>query len=84
MAQAIAKILKSASGSVDEKIKIATQAWNSADILFPHKDEFLLEWLCTSLFKSVGKGTERLVLRAFISRPKEVFLHISTLIQFIY
>ncbi|RUS17322.1 Urb2/Npa2 family-domain-containing protein [Endogone sp. FLAS-F59071] len=58
MAQAIAKILKSASGSVDEKIKIATQAWNSADILFPHKDEFLLEWLCTSLLKSVGKGTE--------------------------
>ncbi|RUS34818.1 hypothetical protein BC938DRAFT_478344 [Jimgerdemannia flammicorona] len=58
MAQAIARTLKSTTISVDEKIGAATQAWNSKTVFFPHKDEFLLEWLCTSLLKFVGKNAE--------------------------
>ena len=56
--EAIAIALKGSGLSSEEKIRIATEAWKSSSVFFPHKDEFLLEWVCGSLLKA-GKGIEK-------------------------
>ncbi|KAG0339937.1 hypothetical protein BG000_001022 [Podila horticola] len=50
--EAFAKALKGFQTSVSEKIRLAREAWDRADVILPHKQEFLLEWLCSALVKS--------------------------------
>ncbi|KAI7866846.1 hypothetical protein BDF14DRAFT_1727414 [Spinellus fusiger] len=47
----IAKALKGAGLSTEQRIIAATDAWKNDDVFFPNKDEFLFEWLCTALSK---------------------------------
>ncbi|KAF9965495.1 hypothetical protein BGZ70_004720 [Mortierella alpina] len=50
--EAFAKALKGAQTSPTEKIRLAKEAWRRADVVLPHKQEFLLEWLCNVLVKA--------------------------------
>ncbi|KAF9981649.1 hypothetical protein BGZ75_007001 [Mortierella antarctica] len=50
--EAFAKALKGAQTSHIEKIRLAKEAWRRADVVLPHKQEFLLEWLCNVLVKA--------------------------------
>ncbi|KAG0354645.1 hypothetical protein BG005_006313 [Podila minutissima] len=50
--EAFAKALKGFQTSASEKIRLAREAWDRADVILPHKQEFLLEWLCSALVKS--------------------------------
>ncbi|KAG0347767.1 hypothetical protein BG004_007023 [Podila humilis] len=50
--EAFAKALKGIQTSPAEKIRLARTAWERADVILPHKQEFLLEWLCSALIKS--------------------------------
>ncbi|KAF9954171.1 hypothetical protein BGZ72_004790 [Mortierella alpina] len=50
--EAFAKALKGAQTSHTEKIQLAKEAWRRADVVLPHKQEFLLEWLCNVLVKA--------------------------------
>ncbi|KAF9560236.1 hypothetical protein EC968_006258 [Mortierella alpina] len=50
--EAFAKALKGAQTSHTEKILLAKEAWRRADVVLPHKQEFLLEWLCNVLVKA--------------------------------
>ncbi|KAG0198648.1 hypothetical protein BGX28_007911 [Mortierella sp. GBA30] len=47
--EAFAKALKGLQTSPSEKIRLAKEAWRRADVVLPHKQEFLLEWLCSAL-----------------------------------
>ncbi|KAG0295522.1 hypothetical protein BGZ98_001366 [Dissophora globulifera] len=50
--EAFAKALKGVHTSPAEKIRLASEAWRRPDVVLPHKQEFLLEWLCAALVKS--------------------------------
>ncbi|KAI8604580.1 hypothetical protein EDD21DRAFT_207789 [Dissophora ornata] len=50
--EAFAKALKGFHVSPEEKIHLAKEAWHRSDVVLPHKQEFLLEWLCSTLVKS--------------------------------
>ncbi|KAG0100003.1 hypothetical protein BGZ93_004773 [Podila epicladia] len=50
--EAFAKALKGFQTSASEKIRLAREAWDRDDVILPHKQEFLLEWLCSALVKS--------------------------------
>ncbi|KAF8951853.1 hypothetical protein BGZ52_009377 [Haplosporangium bisporale] len=50
--EAFAKALKGFQTSASDKIRLAREAWDRADVILPHKQEFLLEWLCSALVKS--------------------------------
>ncbi|KAI1315003.1 hypothetical protein EDD11_001388 [Mortierella claussenii] len=50
--EAFAKALKGFQTSPSEKIRLAKEAWRRADVVLPHKQEFLLEWLCSALVKA--------------------------------
>ncbi|KAG0006983.1 hypothetical protein BGZ65_000608 [Modicella reniformis] len=50
--EAFAKALKGSLVLPSEKIHLAREAWQRKDVVLPHKQEFLLEWLCTTLVKS--------------------------------
>ena len=52
----IAKALKGAGLSVEERIVTATEAWSNNQLFFPNKDDFLFEWLCTALTKTKVKS----------------------------
>lgn len=52
----IAKALKGAGLSAEERIDTAVQAWQNDKLFFPNKDDFLLEWLCTALTRSKLKS----------------------------
>lgn len=52
----IAKALKGAGLSAEERIDTAVQAWKNDKLFFPNKDDFLLEWLCTALTRSKLKS----------------------------
>ena len=52
----IAKALKGAGLSAEERIDTAFQAWKNDKLFFPNKDDFLLEWLCTALTRSKLKS----------------------------
>ncbi|GJJ72555.1 nucleolar pre-ribosomal-associated protein 2 [Entomortierella parvispora] len=58
--EAFAKALKGFQIPPTEKIRLAQEAWRRVDVVLPHKQEFLLEWLCSSLLKSAtpGKGVK--------------------------
>jgi len=58
--EAFAKALKGFQIPPTEKIRLAQEAWRRVDVVLPHKQEFLLEWLCNSLLKSAtpGKGSK--------------------------
>ncbi|KAI8368319.1 uncharacterized protein BYT42DRAFT_503785 [Radiomyces spectabilis] len=47
----IAKALKGSGLTTEQRIVTATEAWQNETIFFPNKDDFLFEWLCTSLTK---------------------------------
>ncbi|KAI8144787.1 hypothetical protein BJV82DRAFT_512429 [Fennellomyces sp. T-0311] len=49
----IAKALKGAGLSVDQRIVTAADAWTNDQLFFPNKDDFLFEWLCSALTKKV-------------------------------
>jgi hypothetical protein len=53
--QGIAKALKGPGLSCGEKIDTAVTAWEMSSIYFPHKDEFLLDWLSSMLVKPPTK-----------------------------
>ncbi|CDH52663.1 hypothetical protein RO3G_10807 [Lichtheimia corymbifera JMRC:FSU:9682] len=53
----IAKALKGAGLSAEERIDTAVQAWKNDKLFFPNKDDFLLEWLCTALTRSKLKSS---------------------------
>jgi hypothetical protein len=53
--QGIAKALKGPGLSCGEKIDTAMTAWEMSSIYFPHKDEFLLDWLSSMLVKPPTK-----------------------------
>ncbi|KAF9346484.1 hypothetical protein BGX26_002004, partial [Mortierella sp. AD094] len=50
--EAFAKALKGFQTSPSEKISLAKEAWQRSDVVLPHKQEFLLEWLCNTLTKA--------------------------------
>ncbi|KAF9106385.1 hypothetical protein BGX29_009678 [Mortierella sp. GBA35] len=50
--EAFAKALKGLQTSPSEKIRLAIEAWHRPDVVLPHKQEFLLEWLCSTLVKA--------------------------------
>ncbi|KAF8970745.1 hypothetical protein BGZ46_010406 [Entomortierella lignicola] len=50
--EAFAKALKGFQTSSAEKIRLAKEAWRRSDVILPHKQEFLLEWLCSTLTKA--------------------------------
>ncbi|KAF9175454.1 hypothetical protein BGX21_002576 [Mortierella sp. AD011] len=50
--EAFAKALKGFQTSPSEKIILAKEAWQRSDVVLPHKQEFLLEWLCNTLTKA--------------------------------
>ncbi|KAF9907729.1 hypothetical protein EC991_010676 [Linnemannia zychae] len=50
--EAFAKALKGGQTSPSEKIRLAHEAWRRQDVVLPHKQEFLLEWLCSTLLKA--------------------------------
>ena len=52
----IAKAMKGAGLSVEERIVTATEAWSNNQLFFPNKDDFLFEWLCTALTKTKVKS----------------------------
>ncbi|KAG0055125.1 hypothetical protein BGZ83_009537 [Gryganskiella cystojenkinii] len=58
--ETFAKALKGFQISPAEKIRLAQEAWRRTDVVLPHKQEFLLEWLCNALLKSAtpGKGSK--------------------------
>ncbi|KAJ2964681.1 hypothetical protein NQZ79_g420 [Umbelopsis isabellina] len=56
--QGIAKALKGPGLTCGEKIDTATAAWEMSSIYFPHKDEFLLDWLSSMLVKPPTKKKE--------------------------
>ncbi|KAI9316049.1 Urb2/Npa2 family-domain-containing protein [Dichotomocladium elegans] len=58
----IAKALKGAGLSPKERIATAIDAWQNTSILFPNKDDFLLEWLCVALVKSKSKTSTEAVV----------------------
>lgn len=45
----IAKALKGAGLSTEQRIVTATEAWRNVQLFFPNKDDFLLDWLCGAL-----------------------------------
>lgn len=53
--QSIAKALKGPGLTCEEKIQTAVAAWETSSIYFPHKDEFLLDWLSSMLVKPPTK-----------------------------
>jgi hypothetical protein len=53
--QGIAKALKGPGLTCGEKIDMAATAWEMSSIYFPHKDEFLLDWLASMLVKPPTK-----------------------------
>ncbi|KAI9248036.1 hypothetical protein BDA99DRAFT_252211 [Phascolomyces articulosus] len=53
----IAKALKGAGLSVQDRILTATEAWSNNQLFFPNKDDFLFEWLCTALIKTKVKSS---------------------------
>ncbi|ORX75970.1 hypothetical protein BCR32DRAFT_271573 [Anaeromyces robustus] len=66
----ISKSLKSTSLSNEEKLEFAKNIWNINNKIFiPRRREMILEWLCTTLVKSLPK-------KGTIS-GKEAFLNIS-------
>ncbi|KAG9068252.1 rRNA primary transcript metabolism protein [Linnemannia hyalina] len=50
--EAFAKALKGLQTSPLDKIRLANEAWRRQDVVLPHKQEFLLEWLCSTLVKA--------------------------------
>jgi len=56
--QGIAKALKGPGLTCEEKIQTAVAAWETSSIYFPHKDEFLLDWLSSMLVKPPTKKKE--------------------------
>ncbi|KAG0272309.1 hypothetical protein BGZ95_011950 [Linnemannia exigua] len=50
--EAFAKALKGGQTSSSDKIRLANEAWRRQDVVLPHKQEFLLEWLCSTLVKA--------------------------------
>ncbi|KAF8940055.1 hypothetical protein BGZ47_007901 [Haplosporangium gracile] len=50
--EAFAKALKGLQTSPSDKIRLANEAWRRQDVVLPHKQEFLLEWLCSTLVKA--------------------------------
>ncbi|KAF9421925.1 hypothetical protein BGZ94_008714 [Podila epigama] len=50
--EAFAKALKGYQTSATEKINLAREAWQRNDVILPHKQEFVLEWLCSALVKA--------------------------------
>ncbi|KAF9929143.1 hypothetical protein FBU30_001820 [Linnemannia zychae] len=50
--EAFAKALKGLQTSPKDKIRLAGEAWRRQDVVLPHKQEFLLEWLCSTLVKA--------------------------------
>ncbi|KAF9582059.1 hypothetical protein BGW38_000712 [Lunasporangiospora selenospora] len=52
-----AKALKGIQTPPAEKIRLARQAWEN-EIVFPHKQEFILDWLCNALVKSTTTRTK--------------------------
>lgn len=47
----IAKALKGAGLSAEQRIAVASEAWHNETLFFPGKDDFILEWLCSALTK---------------------------------
>lgn len=47
----IAKALKGAGLSAEQRIVKANEAWKNNAIFFPNKDDFLLEWICSAFAK---------------------------------
>ncbi|KAI7907434.1 Urb2/Npa2 family-domain-containing protein [Cokeromyces recurvatus] len=44
----IAKALKGAGLSANQRIEIANKAWTNDAVFFPNKSEFLFEWICST------------------------------------
>jgi len=52
----VSKSLKSTSLSNEEKLEFAKKIWNINNKIFiPRRREMILEWLCTTLLKSLPK-----------------------------
>ncbi|KAF9438463.1 hypothetical protein BGZ76_007717 [Entomortierella beljakovae] len=50
--EAFAKALKGFQVSPSDKIRLAKEAWSRPNVVLPHKQEFLLEWICSALSKA--------------------------------
>ncbi|KAG0268279.1 hypothetical protein DFQ27_007130 [Actinomortierella ambigua] len=64
--EAFAKALKGPQTSQADKIALARQAWERADVVLPHKQEFILEWLCTVLVRSATPSNKDATAMALV------------------
>ncbi|KAF9973043.1 hypothetical protein BGZ73_003753 [Actinomortierella ambigua] len=64
--ESFAKALKGPQTSQADKIALARQAWERSNVVLPHKQEFILEWLCTVLVRSATPTSKDTTAMALI------------------